>query len=252
MAETHGFRFWFNSSDREMGVRMGLGLYEPRCVALIKRLVKMGMRCLDLGAQTGFYTCLLASLVGESGHVDAFEPMPVSFELLVRNVSENGFEKTVTAHPRGVSDSPRAVEGSLVSKMFVAGRITGAETASFQCVAVDDFVQDPIDFIKMDVEGHEPLALRGMTALLKAHQPVILSEVNDFWLRACGNATAREYVDGLIELGYEVYSINDLSQKIAPGSLSVDELVLIDVLALPPRLHAASDHELLENLATIP
>jgi FkbM family methyltransferase len=252
MAETEGFRFWFNSSDREMGVRMGLGLYEPRCVALIKRLVNKGMRCLDLGAQTGFYTCLLASLVGESGHVDAFEPMPASFEVLVRNVNENAFDRIVTSHPLGVSDTGRMVEGSLVSKMFVAGRISGAETASFQCVAVDEIIEGTIDFIKIDVEGYEPLALRGMTSLLRACQPVILSEVNDFWLRACGNCTARQYVDALIDLNYEVYSINNLSEKIPRGSLSLDELALIDVLALPPRLHIAANRELAESLATIP
>jgi len=251
MAQTECFRFWFNSSDREMGVKMGLGLYEPRCVALIKRLVKKGMRCLDLGAQTGFYTCLLASLVGESGHVDAFEPMPASFELLVRNVNENRFENIVSSHPVGVSDTRRTIQGSLVSKMFVAGRISGAETASFQCLAVDDVIQGPVDFIKIDVEGHEPLALLGMTSLLRTRQPIILSEVNDFWLRACANTTAHQYVDALIDLDYEVYSINNLEQKITRGSLSLDELGLIDVLALPPRLHVASNRELTEHLATI-
>jgi FkbM family methyltransferase len=251
MGQSESFRFWFNTSDREMGVKMGLGLYEPRCVALIKRLVKKGMSCLDLGAQTGFYTCLLASLVGESGHVDAFEPMPASFELLVRNVQENKFEKIVTSHPLGVSDTGRIVEGSLVSKMFVGGRIRGAETASFRCVAVDDVIEGPIDFIKIDVEGHEPLALRGMRSLLRACQPVILSEVNDFWLRACANTSARQYVDALIDLDYEVYSINNLAEKIPPASLSLDELALIDVLALPPRLHLASNRELAERLATI-
>src|SRR5262249_28303378 len=251
MAESDGFRFWFNSSDREMGVRMGLGLYEPRCGALIKRLVGRGMRCLDLGAQTGFYTCLLASLVGESGYVDAFEPMPTSFELLIRNVNENGFDKIVTAHRLGVSDTSRMVEGSLVSNMFVAGRISGAEPASFQGVALDDVIEGSIDFIKIDVEGHEPRALAGMTSLLRTCQPVILSEVNDFWLRACANISARQYVDALMDLDYEVYSINNLAQTIPRGSLSLDELALIHVLALPPRLHLADNRELAECLATI-
>src|SRR6266568_598196 len=69
MAEPEGFRFWFRTADREMGVAMGLGLYEPTSVALVKRLVQPGMRCLDIGAQTGFYTCLMASRAGAGGSV---------------------------------------------------------------------------------------------------------------------------------------------------------------------------------------
>src|ERR687885_871958 len=65
MAEVEDFRFWFNTSDRDMGVPMALGVYEPSAVALVKRLVRPGMCCLDIGAQTGYFTCLMASLVGE-------------------------------------------------------------------------------------------------------------------------------------------------------------------------------------------
>src|SRR5262249_18722168 len=92
MAEVEGFRFWFNTGDREMGVVMAMGMYEPHSVALLKALVRPGMRCLDVGAQTGFYTCLLALLAGETGRVYAVEPMPASYDMLTRNIAENSFQ----------------------------------------------------------------------------------------------------------------------------------------------------------------
>jgi FkbM family methyltransferase len=237
MGETEGVRFWFNSSDREMGVLMALGMYEPRLVGLLKRLVRAGMTCLDLGAQSGFYTCLMASLVGEWGKVHAFEPMPASYELLVRNVRENDFDGRVSAYRLGASDQVRTVEGSLVSGMYVVGQVGGTK-ASFDCVPVDDVVRGRVDLVKMDVEGHEPAALRGMKDLIRVHQPVILSEVNEYWLRTCSGTSARGYVDSLIDMGYEVYPAERPDQPIRAGTLNLEVLDAIDVIAVPARMRA--------------
>ena len=74
-------------------------LYDPGTLELCSRLgVAPGWRCLDVGAQTGFYTCLMASRAGPGGSVVAIEPMPQSFELLARNVAENGYQDRVELH----------------------------------------------------------------------------------------------------------------------------------------------------------
>lgn len=54
MTENNGFRFWFNSADREMGAKMATGQYEPKVVHFLKNYLQSGMTCLDIGAQTGF------------------------------------------------------------------------------------------------------------------------------------------------------------------------------------------------------
>ena len=76
MAELPEFRFWFDTADPEMGVRMGFGIYEPETVEFFRGVIKPGMTCWDVGAQTGFFTCLFSKLVGEQGQVMAYEPMP--------------------------------------------------------------------------------------------------------------------------------------------------------------------------------
>ena len=233
MSEVEGFRFWFNSSDREMGVVMALGMYEPEEVALMKRLIRPGNQCLDVGAQTGFYTCLMASLVGPSGQVHAFEPMPTSFAMLSRNIAENDFQDGVSARQLACSDAAATIQASRVSNMYIAGDVAGTETVSMETVRVDDLIQGPIDVIKIDVEGHEPAAIRGMQKLIRASKPVIISECNEYWLRTCSGSSSAEYVAQLNALGYEVFDVKRPGMPLAAGSLTLDATDIIDVVAIP-------------------
>ena len=105
-------------------------------------------------------------------------------------------------------------------------------------VSVDDVVRGRVDLVKMDVEGHEPAALRGMKDLIRVHQPVILSEVNEYWLRTCSGTSARGYVDSLIDMGYEVYPAERPDQPIRAGTLNLEVLDAIDVIAVPARMRA--------------
>jgi hypothetical protein len=78
-----------------MGVLMGMGNYEPEVRELMKTIIRPGMRCIDAGASTGYYTCLMGTLVGAVGKVHAFEPMPESFRMLNKNVEENNLGRVV-------------------------------------------------------------------------------------------------------------------------------------------------------------
>jgi tRNA A58 N-methylase Trm61 len=60
------------------------GSWEPEVVGMIKQQVTAGMRVLDLGAQSGFYSLLFSKLVGPQGSVIAFEPLPANYRLLRR------------------------------------------------------------------------------------------------------------------------------------------------------------------------
>jgi len=232
MAELDAFRLWFNSSDREMGARMALGQYESRPVQSLTRALRPGMRCVDAGAHIGFYTCLMAAAVGEAGAVYAFEPVPASYDLLVRNIRENRFEGRAFAYRAACSDTAGPLSMSLVSTMCVAGDVGGAERTTVAAVRVDEVVQGPIDVIKLDVEGHEPAAIRGMARIIERDRPTIFSEVNEYWLRTCSASSGREYVQFLESLGYEVYDMTN-GQRLASGGLQLDILETMDVMALP-------------------
>lgn len=233
MAQLEDFRLWFNTSDREMGMIMVSGQYEPKSVDLIKRIVAPGMKCIDAGAHIGFFTCLFASLVGEDGKVYAFEPMPSNFELLVRNIHENHFEKRVRLYQLACSDTSRRLIASKVSNMYVAGRVGDAECVEMETVRLDDMIEETINVVKLDVEGHEPAVIRGMISIISKDKPIIFSEINEYWLHTCSNSSAREYIGLLKSLDYEVFDVRNLDHPIEVGSLGLDILETRDVVALP-------------------
>jgi FkbM family methyltransferase len=234
MAELPDFRLWFNTTDRDMGMIMISGQYEPTSLKLLKRLISPGMKCIDVGAHIGFYTCLVSSLVGETGKVYAFEPMPDHYELLLKNLKENSFQRIVKTFNVVCSDVNGNVNVSKISNMFVVGHNSGLQQETVESVRLDDLIEDTIDFVKIDVEGHEPAVIRGMTSILSRDQPIILSEINEYWLNSCSHSSGAEYVGLLTSLGYEVFDVRNLDCPLREDSLKLDVLDMIDVVAFPP------------------
>ena len=233
MAELDHFRFWFNTSDREMGAVMAMGRYEPSCVDYVRQALRPGMRCLDAGAQTGFYTCLMASLVGETGTVYAFEPMPESYQLLLKNVAENEFGSRVRPYQLACSNTASPLVASRVGRMYVAGAVDGCPRVSMAAARVDDVVKDEVDFIKLDVEGHEPAVIDGMRHVIARSHPIIVSECNEYWLQSCSKTSSREYIDLLNACGYDVFELSNLSSALTPDSPRLRDVGIFDVVAVP-------------------
>jgi FkbM family methyltransferase len=78
-------------------------VYEPELTAAIQRETKPGNVVADVGANIGYYTLILARCVGPEGRVFAFEPDPVNFALLQRNIEVNGYRNVVAVN-KAVSD----------------------------------------------------------------------------------------------------------------------------------------------------
>lgn len=107
MSSANGFRFWFSSEDRETRGMMSAGAYEPTTVALLARLVRSGMRCLNIGAQTGLYTCNLARLVKPEGCVTIFEPARSALEPRRLSVEKNCWTSRVSLRDVACADTWR-------------------------------------------------------------------------------------------------------------------------------------------------
>ncbi|MFH7027167.1 MAG: FkbM family methyltransferase [Heteroscytonema crispum UTEX LB 1556] len=228
MAEIEGFRFWFNSSDREMGVRMALGWYEPASVEFIKGMIKPGMVCIDAGANTGFYTCLMAA---RGAFVYAFEPMPKNYDLLIKNIAENSYQQNVQTYQMACSDVKKSISGSMVSNMYIATDVDTGDKITMEAVAVDDIVKSPVNLIKIDIEGHEPQAIQGMRQIISDDKPIIISEINEYWLRKCSGLGGNEYVQILTDFGYEVFNVSDLKNPLKPKAFNLDILDTMDIVA---------------------
>jgi FkbM family methyltransferase len=176
------FAFYADAVDVQIVPNLVLdGFWEAWNTVAIARNVRPGARVVDVGANHGYFTLLLAEVVGPQGHVFAFEPNPRLFELLERNVRLNGFERRVTliraaAAARDgqgtlVVDRRRSGEGSLVLER-------GAERVALPVALqrVDGAVSGPIDFMKVDVEGADYEVLAGAAGLLEDGRTAVLIE----------------------------------------------------------------------------
>ncbi|MGO9950824.1 MAG: FkbM family methyltransferase [Dissulfurispiraceae bacterium] len=233
MTDVNGFRFWFNSSDREMGALMATASYEQETVKLLRSLIKPGMCCVDVGAQTGYFTCLLSSIVGQRGFVLAFEPMPKSIALLNANVRENRIESRVRLFPVACAEKNGELAVNVASGMAVAAS-TG--THKVICVALDDVIQEQIiHFCKIDVEGHEPTVIKGMHKLLTRCHPILLTEFNQYWLNQAGSSIP-EYAKLLRSYDYNLWNATSTPTPF-DENIRYDMLSNFNVIALPQGMH---------------
>lgn len=177
---------------------------------LLSAMVSTGDWVLDIGANLGHYTVRLSELVGAGGRVISFEPVPETFELLAANVALIP-HRNVTLINAAASDSA-GVCGMQIPKLDDSGLDNfytahlSAEPSSLNVlrIAVDSFSPpEPIRFVKIDAEGHELPALRGMQRLLERDHPILVVEDN-----------SPEVSAYLVELGYSSEKIAGSSNRI--------------------------------------
>ena len=173
----------------------------------LERYLRPGDRFVDVGANVGTYTLLGASLVGPSGRVDAFEPVPQLAEELRRNIALNGIESYVFPHDVAVTDYAGEVRFRAdrdVSSRIAIDRDPHNRVTVVRCDRLDDLLPDgEIALMKIDVEGAEAAVLRGFIEHLNAgNPPVIILEVLPSQLERQGSSL-REVLDILAAAGYE-------------------------------------------------
>lgn len=166
----------FYHTRQPYALSMAVGLQEPETLALVGRLLGPRMTFVDVGAHIGWYTVIAASLVGEGGRVYAFEPLTSNFALLARNVSVNGYDGIVRLANKALSDRSGVVvlfegaEDSGASSIYPTSGV-GKVGTEVECMTLDDFLEGQgwpsVDLMKIDVEGAEPMVLRGMREVVR-------------------------------------------------------------------------------------
>jgi FkbM family methyltransferase len=154
------------------------GYSEPETEKFILRFLKPGMSFIDVGAHIGKYTLLGAHAVRREGEVHAFEPNPVIFDLLRRNVRENGFQNVhmlecaVSNHdgPEEFEVCAEATFSALKRKTVRLPRREVAKAIRVESVRLDTYFADKrkkANLVKVDVEGAELMVFMGSRSLLE-------------------------------------------------------------------------------------
>ncbi len=149
------------------------GYWETWVTEAMLDVVRPGMVALDIGANLGYYTLLLADLVGPGGRVHAFEPNPAIMTRLQRSVAVNGFGDRVALHaaPLGAEDGTEVAlvipEGEPKNAHIVSPERASGRGITLHATTLDAVIGGQrVDFIKIDAEGAERAIWQGMRGLL--------------------------------------------------------------------------------------
>jgi FkbM family methyltransferase len=171
-------RVWVASVDRLVAaLAWKLGWLEGRERALLERVVGPGMVAVDVGANVGFHTLVLARQVGPGGRVHALEPAPENFRLLARTVAAAGLTQ-VRLHEAAAVDRAGPVVLHLSPTNRGDHRLATADTpratTTVRGVVLDALLADEprVDFVKLDVQGAEARVLHGLAGTLAANPGV--------------------------------------------------------------------------------
>jgi len=214
--------------------------YESEVREQIKAALQPGRICLDIGANVGWHTLLMASLVGPAGRVFAFEPNASTRERLTKVIANNGFSQ-VTIREEALSDQTgfgwfqAPCAGTLWDG---TGRLAMKEEADCKhvsCATVDSVVRssglDRLDLIKIDVEGWELPVLRGSLHSIKRFRPRIIFEFDPHYITRCGGTSA-EILELFQSLDYELFV---LRLRHAPSKVTKSDPKAGNLLGLPSR-----------------
>jgi len=221
--------FWFR-------FELLTGRHEPETVLTLKKLIQPNMTVLDIGGHVGYYTRMASDIVGEKGHVIAFEPNPHNHAMLQRNVGNRGnvtLLQVALAETEGTAELHdylmMSASGSLhydetLREVQIAAqkRSDGnfaprldanfkPQTYTVRTAPVDDLLAElnisQVDVVKMDIEGAEMGALRGMkNTISNSPNLALVMEYNPLGLKAFDNdpvASLRE----VLAMGFTSLSV---------------------------------------------
>jgi FkbM family methyltransferase len=218
------------------------GTYEIPLTDFFLREVGSDSHCIDVGANFGFFTCLMARLCPR-GKVLSVEADEHVFELCRDNLAINGLDRIGTALHAAVNDSGEAItlhrrngrSGNTsiiaVNKDFT-DRMGEAPSEPFtvEGLRLDDLLprlDGRVDFMKIDVEGCEPLAFRGARGMIASNpQLKIVMEWSPGQIRSAG-FDVPDFLDELTDQGLKIFKIGASSIE----KISKDALLNIDYLA---------------------
>ena len=236
---------WFRLDLRDDVQReIYFNIYEQEDLQQTLDLIPSGGTCIDVGANNGAVALRLAKKVGKLGVVHALEPDPAILARLETNCRLNGFESFMKCHPLAASNVNGSVAfygsdprhsgwGSLARFADIA-----VDSRTVKTVTLDSFLAEQrirsVDFLKVDVEAHEPELLEGARGSLMAKVfRYILIEFNGIRLAQRGKSLA-DVVTPLAAAGYRATRFRaELLQKMQDGLVAPESICTNFLFEIP-------------------
>ena len=182
-----GALFHVNLTDNIQRQIYFQGEYEPEVTHLMRTILSEGDTFIDIGANVGYHTVLAKELVGSSGSVHSFEPLPKLYSELNRNVQLNSYtnvflnqialhreKANINIYLPGTGNNGT---GSIFERDHHTGGSLSCPAISLDMYLRSRYVKN-LRLIKIDIEGGEIYALEGMSTLLnRTPAPNLILEV---------------------------------------------------------------------------
>lgn len=211
------FKYPLNSA---IGCCLYRGSFEEQELSFFMSTLKPGDTVLDVGANAGLYSIIASKIVGEEGHIYAFEPGEVELSLLAENIALNQssniqvVDKAVGNYVGevnlGISD-----DGAMNSLRVTQHSMQNIKQwTSVQITTLDEFIKHSsiakVDFIKIDVEGAEYLVLEGAKEVLTNNKLTILFESSNV-TSAAFEESISDIIQYVQRIGFSVYYLDEHS-----------------------------------------
>jgi len=190
-------------------------IWEKEESEFFRNNIKEGMNVLDIGANIGYFSLLFSKWIGDKGKVYSFEPDPINFDFLLKNIHANRagniscFQKAVSNCNGNVSLflSEKNKGDHRIFDFYVFEDDNNRKSIDVECVTLDSILpaDEKIDFIKMDIQGAEYLALEGMSDTLDKNPNIQL--LTEFWPYAIEESghSPKEFIEKLRQFGFEIF-----------------------------------------------
>lgn len=194
------------------------GDYEPHVLPAFVERVPAGGTVLDVGANIGTFTLSAARKVGPGGSVYAIEPIARNVQSLCAGVWHNNF-KNVSVLPIAASSVAGVVpmlRNANSSNGIVDVHVeAGMADAFVPCQPLDQLLNGlpRLDVVKIDIEGHEPIAWPSLSKLVRLHRPAIFTEFSPVAIRNHSRVEPEVYLRGLFEFARSIETIEFDGQR---------------------------------------
>lgn len=215
--------------------------HEPLHTKLLSIELKKNMVCIDIGSNIGYYALLESKLVGEGGKVISIEPSPPNFKFLQKNVKLQNINNIET-YNFACGDIDGFVKFSVSNRSNWSRVVPENESKSINdedltvidvpIKKLDTFLGEislnKIDIIRMDIEGYEYAALKGMTQTIEKYRPLIVFELHQIFM---GFEKTKKLLSDLKKSGYVIkYCLNRAMDMPMIGSMRDIKKQSIDIL----------------------
>ncbi len=228
--DNSSYKIFLNLSEYNTMLSRAIGFFEKSKFLAIEQILRSGDYFADLGGNKGDFSLFASTIVGPSGRVVCFEPLPDNANWVRKSIGINGFEN-VRVMEACVSDEV----GEIV---LYVGRKSGwnsifetrndAPRIKCKSVTLDSFIQESgwsrLDCAKIDIEGAELKAIKGALDVMHRLRPIMFIDVHR---RAISSNGVKELEGILLRHQYKIFderSLNEVSQReIGRSAIAIPE-----------------------------